>query len=110
MGEPLLHDQIPVIAGPSSYLLTRRRGFQLPAKNNCAVPHKYGRHDRSVYTRECFVLVVTMQNKPALRCAMGRSQEKHNERPGFQLLDKVMQIPQGSGCTNRVGSREHKAR
>lgn len=41
VGDPLFHDQIPVIAGPCSYLLTRRRGLQLPAKNNCAVPHKY---------------------------------------------------------------------
>lgn len=55
------------------------------------------------------MLVVTLQNKPTLRCAMGRSQEKHNERLGFQFVDKVMQIPRGSGCTDRVGSRERKA-
>ena len=32
-GDPPFHDRIPLIAGPSSYLLTRRRHLQLPAKN-----------------------------------------------------------------------------
>lgn len=54
VGDPPFRDQIPLIAGPSSYLLTGRRRLQLPAKNNCAVPQKDWEM-YSVYTLKCSV-------------------------------------------------------